>query len=505
MTLANTRYGPVRGTTVDPDDRTEPNSSPGGSVGAEVLVFKGVPYAAAPVGVDRFEPPRAPEPWTRPLDATDYGPTAPQSRAEGDLADFAPRMVIPGDDYLNLNIWTPGLTGNAPVMVFIHGGSFTSGSGALSVYDGTHFARDGVVLVTINYRLGVDGFLWFGDGTPNLGLLDQIAALTWVRDNIAGFGGNPDNVTVFGESAGAMSVCTLLAMPAAEGLFHRAIAQSGAAGNTISPETARIVANRLADVLGTAPTREAIAAVPMDRLIAAQEQLSQQAAAKPRAKVWGDVARTLLPFSPVVDGDVLPAPPLDRIRAGAAANIDLLVGSNSEEARLFLVPTGVGARINLPLLYLGAALRFGLPARGVRKYRANRPGATPGDVLAAIMTDSYYRIPALRLAEAHPGTYVYEFAWRSPACNGRLGASHVVELPFVFDNLDDPATATMLGLAPPQHLADLVHKSWIDFATTGDPGWPAYTSTNRISRHFASASGTTTDDRPTERRLWANR
>lgn len=486
MALASTQYGPVLG------------------VGDEVLSFKGIPYAAPPVGPNRFQPPRPPEPWTSPRDARSYGATAPQTRTEGLMAELIPRTIIPGDDYLNLNVWTPGLTGQAPVMVFIHGGSFTSGTGALGVYDGTRFARDGVVLVTINYRLGADGFLWFGDGTPNLGLLDQVAALTWVRDNIAGFGGDPGNVTIFGESAGAMSVCTLLAMPAAEGLFRRAIAQSGAGHNTISPETARLVAARLARMLGTAPTRSAIADVPVSRLLAAADQLSQQVAAKPRAKVWGDVARTLLPFSPVVDGDVLPGAPLDRIRSGAAAEVDLMVGTNSEEARLFLVPTGVGARMNTPFLYAAAALRFGLPVGGVRRYRANRPGATAGDVLAAVMTDSYYRIPAIRLAEAHRGAYVYEFGWRSPACGGALGACHGLELAFVFDNLDEPSAAGMLGSAPPQHLADLVHKSWVDFAAHGDPGWPPYTPRQRISRHFNTASGTTTNDRPDERLAWHN-
>ncbi|TCC31484.1 carboxylesterase/lipase family protein [Kribbella sindirgiensis] len=484
MALASTQYGPVLGT------------------GDDVLSFKGIPYAAPPVGPNRFQPPRPPEPWTSPRDSRHYGATAPQTSTEGAMAELIPRTIIPGDDYLNLNVWTPGLTGRAPVMVFIHGGSFTSGSGALAVYDGTRFARDGVVLVTINYRLGADGFLWFGDGTPNLGLLDQIAALTWVRDNIAGFGGDPGNVTVFGESAGAMSVCTLLAMPAAEGLFHRAIAESGAAHNTISPSSARLVGTRLAAALGTAPTREAIADVPVPQLLAAADKLTQQVAAKPRRKLWGDVARTLLPFSPVVDGDLLPGAPLDRIRSGAGADVDLMIGTNSEEARLFLVPTGVAAKLNTPLLYAAAGLRFGLPVAGVRRYRANRPGATAGDVLAAVMTDSYYRIPAIRLAEAHPGSYMYEFAWRSPACGGQLGACHGLELAFVFDNLDEPSAAGMLGPAPPQHLADLLHKTWITFATTGNPGWPPYTPPHRTSRHFNTASGTTTNNRPDERLTW---
>ncbi|GAA3541811.1 carboxylesterase family protein [Amycolatopsis ultiminotia] len=489
--IVTTKHGDVRGRVSD----------------AGVYTFKGIPYAAAPVGPNRFRPPQPPEPWPAPRDAAEYGPIAPQASVDGDgpLADLAPRSVVHGDDYLNLNVWTPGLDERLPVLVFIHGGSFTSGSGSIPGYDGTRFARDGVVLVTVNYRLGADGFLWFGDGIPNLGLLDQIAALTWVRDNISGFGGDPGNVTVFGESAGAMSVCSLLAMPAAEGLFHRVIAESGAGHSTISPATARLIGTRLAAVLGVEPTRAAIADVPMPQLIAAQTQLAQEITAKPKTKLWGEVARNLMPFEPIVDGDLLPAPPIERIAAGAGAQVDVLIGTNREEARLFLVPTGAAAKITGPVVHAAAA-RYGLPAfRGAGRYRANRPGATPGDLLSAIATDWYYWIPALRLAEAHPGTHVYEFAWRSPAFDHALGACHALELPFVFDNLDDPAFKPFVGENPPQQVADAMHKAWIDFATNGDPGWPAYTPQHRIAMRFDTESASTVDDRADERALWNGR
>ncbi len=445
------------------------------------------------------------EPWTSTRDATRFGPTAPQAEGTGPLADLVPRSIIPGDDYLNLNVWTPDTSGAAPVMVFVHGGAFTSGSGSIGGYDGTRFARDGVVLVTLNYRLGADGFLWFGDGTPNLGLLDQVAALTWVRDNIAGFGGDPANVTVFGESAGAMSVCTLLAMPLARGLFHRAIAQSGAAHSVVSPATARLIGTRLAAILGVAPTREGVASVSTDRLLAAQTRVATEVGARPRAKLWGEVARNLMPFEPVVDGDVLPGPPIERIAGGAGSDVDVLIGTNTEEARLFVVPTGAISKIRSAVLHL-AALRYGLPVgSAVRRYRANRPGSTPGDVLAAVITDWYYRIPALRLAEAHGRTHVYEFAWRSPAYDGALGACHVIELPFVFDNLDEPAFAALSDGHAPQKLADTVHRAWVDFATSGDPGWPVYSPDHRVAMVFDTDSATVEDDRADERVLWDGR
>lgn len=467
--------------------------------------FLGIPYAAAPVGSLRFEPPHPRAAWTSPLDATAYGATAPQRESTGPLAELLPNVVIAGDDYLNLNVWTPDTTASLPVMVFVHGGSFTSGSGAVGGYDGGAFARDGVVLVTINYRLGADGFAWFGDGTANLGMLDQIAALEWVRDGIAAFGGDPARVTVFGESAGGMSVGALLAMPSARGLFQRAILESGAAHHAISAESALLVANRLADILGVDRSREGLATVPTGRLLAAQAQLGTEVSKKPSKKLWGDVAANGLPFEPVVDGDTLPAEPITAIADGASSGVDILVGYNAEEAMLAFAPGGSLGKIRGWLLYV-LAIRVGLPpVRAARTYRAARPTARAVDRISDMLTDWIYRIPAVRLAEAHPGSHVYEFAWRSPAFDGEYGAGHGVELPFVFDNLDGADWAMMTGGSAPQSIADEVHGAWVRFATTGDPGWTPYSAASRTVKRFDEVSAVVVDPSPSTRELWEGR
>jgi carboxylesterase 2/para-nitrobenzyl esterase len=394
-------------------------------------------------------------------------------------------------------------------MVWIAGGMFEyHGTGASPWYDGSRFARDGVVCVTINYRVGVEGFLYLGDGIANLGLLDQVAALKWVQENIANFGGDPRNVTIFGESAGAMSVGTLLAMPCAEGLFRRAIAQSGAAHNVSSPASAWRVALRLAEKLGVEATRGAIAAVPVDRVLAAQAELREDLLAHPDPERWGgEVVATLLPWQPVVDGDVIPAHPFDRIVAGAGTGIDVMVGTNTDEHRLFLVSTGAIEHITDEAL-AGAVAAYGLPVKAtLAAYRAVHRGASAGDLLAAIQTDWYWRIPAIRLADAHAKnaktsrTYMYEFAWSSPQFNGLLGACHAGEIPFVFDTLGN-GTEPLWGSNPPQQLADTMHAAWVAFATNGDCGWPKYDLSRRATMRFDVTSAVVDNPRSVERALW---
>jgi carboxylesterase 2/para-nitrobenzyl esterase len=361
------------------------------------------------------------------------------------------------------------------------------------------------VCVTIGYRVGAEGFLYLGDDIANLGLLDQIAALEWVQENIRAFGGDPGKVTVFGESAGAMSVATLLAMPRAKGLLRRAIIQSGNTPNVNSAATATRVGRRLAERLGVPATRAAIAAASPERVLQAQAKMRDDLQARPDPAFWGEVALTYLPWAPTVDGQTIPKPPIEAIRAGVAADIDLLVGSNTEETRLFLLSDGTIDRLTGEAL-AAMAVAYGLPAEGLSVYRAAHPGASAGELFSAIQTDWYWRIPAVRLADAHAAggraaTYMYEFAWRSPQLGGRLGAAHAVEIPFVFDTLG-LGTEPMLGRDPPQPLADTMHAAWVAFAAQGDCGWPRYDLARRRAMHFDTESQVVDNPLARELAVW---
>ncbi|HEY0258385.1 MAG TPA: carboxylesterase family protein [Lacisediminihabitans sp.] len=456
--------------------------------------FLGIPYAEPPLGERRFRPPVPRAPFAEVYDAADYGPTAPQLDGSGAFGEILPNRVAPGEDYLNLNVWAPPDGSAHAVMVFIHGGGWWSGSGSVSAYDGARFAQDGVVLVTINYRLGAEGMVWFGDGPANISLLDQICALQWVHDNIAAFGGDPEQVTVFGESSGGMSIGALLAMPAARGLFRRAIMQSGSTFHSISAGSAHKVATALARMLHVNPSLEAIGRAPSEDVLAAQRQLLAAVQRTPLKSRWGDVARNGLPFEPIVDGASLPGRPIDAVAMGAAAEVELLVGWNAEETRLALAPSGVD-KVRWSLFWL-LAIKSHVPLRVARAYR--KAYSHPADAAVAMTTDWIYRIPAIRTAEAHGHSYLYEFAWRSPAFGGELGACHAAELPFVFDNLDDPGWRMLLGDAASPALAREMHDAWIRFARTGDPGWAPYAADARQVRRFDTKSATLDDpDRAT--------
>lgn len=470
-----------------------------------IATFKGLPYAAPPFGRNRFLAPQSVEPWPGVREAVDYGPVAPQAPYPPPFYALLGDQGRPGEDCLNLNVWTPDPTADAhlPVMVWIPGGAFARGAGSLPVYDGSRFARHGVVCVTINYRLGADGFLYLDRAASNRGLLDQVAALTWVRDNIAAFGGDAANVTVFGESAGAFSIGSLIAMPPARGLFRRAILQSGAAHHSISMQTGRTITSLLAGALGIEPTAAAMAAVPLDQLVVEQTRLAAELALKPDPARWGEVAANGMLFEPIVDGEVLPARPIERIETGSSRGLDILIGTTTEEWRFFMVPTGAIDQVSEQQLTLGAAAR-GLRQEALAAYRSSRPGASPGDLLSAVVTDWFFRIPAIRLAEAHDRArrtpFVYEFAWSSPLFDGKLGACHALEIPFVFDHLE---LSRMTGDRPPQVLADAMHRAWIAFATSGNPGWPPYNSEDRVVMHFADDGGTLeADPQASLRWLW---
>jgi para-nitrobenzyl esterase len=473
-----------------------------------VTRFLGIPYAASPTGALRFRAPAPPPAWEGILDANAFSATPPKPDYAAPFDVLLAEPNIPGDDWLTVNVWTPGGSG-LPVMVWIHGGAFSNGNSAIPMYDGHTFARDGVVLVTINYRLGVDGFGYLPDAPANRGLLDQIAALEWVRDNIAAFGGDPGNVTIFGESAGAMSITTLLSIPRARGLFAKAITQSGAAQAAADPADAALVTGELGLALGLTATASNLAEIPVEKLVEAQATVRNALAAHPDpARFGATIAASLMAFVPVIDGDLIPAHPMAAIAAGAGAEVPLLTGTTSEEYRLFLFPTGLGALITDDVLAgLLPALGAGAPVAGL--YRSNRPGATPGDILAALITDKFFRLPALAVAEARTSgaapTYVYEFAWRSPV--GDLGACHSLEIPFVFDNLSASGAGLVLGEDRPQDLASQMHTAWIRFARDGDPGWRAFDKDYpiRIFRDAGpAAEAVELDPRGDERTIWSN-
>ena len=474
-----------------------------GAVENGIAVFKGLPYAAPPFGPLRFQAPAPAGPWKGVRDAAVFGATVPKAPYRLPFAGILEEPVIDGEDCLNLNVWTPQPGGEGmPVLVWIHGGAYRNGSGAVSTYDGGAFARDGAVCVTLNYRLGADGFLMLDDAPANRGLLDIVAALGWIKENIAAFGGDPEKVTIFGQSAGAMAVTTLLGMPIAQGLFQRVIAQSGVGHRVVAHDDAVKVTRELARRVGAPPNREGFGAVPLEKLYSAQFDLTQEIPKTPIR--WGEIGITMMPFAPVLDDDSLPQDPLDAVRSGVGADVELMLGSNTDEHRFFLVPPGLLDALDDR--FVDAALRIygGHPGRLRAAY--GERCSTAGELFAAAATDFFFRLPDIDLAEARPagaaGTWMYEFAWCSPRFGGRLGACHYLEVPFVFDTLDTPSAALVTGNAPPQQIADEMHPYWLAFATTGDPGSPRYTPERRAVMTFDLESDVVDDPRSEQRVAW---
>jgi para-nitrobenzyl esterase len=443
---------------------------------------------------------------------------APQNVAQGGFLDLNQRPAAEpqSEDCLYLNVWTPGLDdAHRPVLFWIHGGGFTGGSGSSPVYKGSRLsARGNVVVVTTNYRLGPLGFLNLNEitagkipATGNEGLLDQVVALEWVRSNITSFGGDPGNVTIFGESAGGMSVGCLLAVPQAKGLFRRAILQSGAA-NTARPLGKAVqVAEQFLDILDVKPGNvNALRSLPVERLLAAHQELT------PRMQRSGLTGG--LTLQPVIDGAILPALPLDAIRDGAASGIPIIVGSNLDEWKMFSVRDPELQKMDEADLL--RRIRRILPAENaealVQTYRKAlaRRGVPnpPADILTAIQTDQLFRIPAIRLAEAQysqgQSAHNYLFTWPSPMLDGALGAHHALELGFLFGNYGEGWG----GSGPAADaLSRNIQDAWLAFARNGDPScesigtWPPYDDrrTTMIIREECHIEEAPYDE---ERRAW---
>jgi para-nitrobenzyl esterase len=474
-----------------------------------LVVFRGIPFAEPPVGEARFQAPRPVRSWEGTREAYAFGPPPPQESAFQARAGAVETPT--GDDWLTVNVWTPATDPAArrPVMVWIYGGAYKLGHAGSPGYDAQHLARAGdVVVVSLNYRVGIEGFALLEGAPANRGLLDQVAALEWVRDNITAFGGDPGQVTVFGESAGAGSVASLLAMPRARGLFRRAVAQS-VPGTYFSAELARDIAVEIGKEAGLAPTAAALSAVDPRELPAAGERLS--ARMREYDDRWGQVAPTVTPFSPVVDGEVLPCTPWEALAAGAGREVDLLVGHNRDEFRLFLALGEQLGRITEE--QAAAALRMFAPGPdGERSYREAFPDATPTGLYERVQTDWLFNMPSLRLAEAQAAgggrAHLYELTWTAPAFGGALGACHGLDIPLLFGTYEaDLGALLFAGTGVPDEaraLTALFQSAWTGFARTGDPGWPAFEpSGGRLTQVL---DGAAPEVRPypeeVSRRLW---
>ena len=443
-------------------------------------VFRGIPFAQPPLGELRFQAPQPVTSWDGVRDAGEFGPPCPQASFPGD-------PVPPPDttgEWLTVNVWTPDPGARAlPVLVWIHGGAYLFGSGGPG-YDGTPFASAGTVFVSCNYRLGMEGFAQIPGAPANRGLLDAIAALRWVKDNIERFGGDPAHVTVFGESAGAGVIAALLAMNDASGLFNRAIAQS-VPGTFFSPDLAGSVTDAVAAAAGLPVTYDALAAADPMRLVAAQMDVTARMA---EFRDWGGVRVTVTPFSPVVDGEVLTRAPWRALIAGAARDVELLTGHNKDEYRLFIAREGRLGRItdeeaNVVLDYFAPA------PDGPAGYRKAYPGADAGGLYEVAFSDWLFRMPTLHLAQAHAmsggTTYLYELAAQAPA--GPFGACHALDVPLVFGAYGEGMGELLTGPEPPPAfvaLGDLMRREWVSFATGGSPGWAAYGTEHRTTRVY---------------------
>ena len=457
-----------------------------GVTDGKVKIFKGIPYAAPPIGTNRFMPPKLLEPWHNILDAQEFGPIAPQDPSPPEIS----KLHLPVDEAgcLTLNIWTPATDNKKrPVMFWIHGGSFEIGSGA--EYDGGKLAARGdVVVVTINYRLGIFGFLYVPGKTANVGMLDQIAALRWVKQNISSFGGDPANITVFGESAGAHSISVLMTMPQAKGLFNRAILQSSGCSSLYHKGSGgEAVGKSLFSKLGiNYSNMETLREIPVEALQSTYQQIKM----------------TTSPFDflpPFVDGDTIPIHPFEAINNGYAVDIEVLAGFNTNEASLFslwdpeinkLTEEGLRQRMEFFfMMIMGLKYDAQVAQRFYNFYLRLSSSQTLRQVWENFYTDLMFRVPLKRFLELQtryqPHIYAYEFAWRTPELGGLLGAPHALDLYFIFDTFEDKP----FGIYPARNLeiekfSRTMMDAWINFARCGNPnhkGMPVWSEYNTNS------------------------
>jgi para-nitrobenzyl esterase len=481
-----------------------------------VCTFKGIHYGANPEGAMRFMPPVPPMPWSETAEALNYGDLAPQNLSGASGSDirvamgdiFGPGKV--SENCLVLNVWTPNLTrGTRPVMVWLHGGGYTGGSDGAPTYDGTNLARKrNVVVVGINHRLNVFGYLYLGKiggakyaDSGNAGMLDCVLALEWVRDNIAHFGGDPNNVTIFGESGGGGKVSVLMAMPPAKGLFHKAIVESGSTLRVSTPDEADAAARKCLAQLKIATDRvDDLQKVPMEDMLAAMRALT---------------GPNSIRLGPVVDGRSLPRQPFDPDAPAQSANIPMLIGTNGTETTA-LLGIADASLFSLNEADMRAKLRSYLHVSDdaqidslVAVYKKRRPDATPSDIYFAVTTDRMMRMNAVtqaerKAAEQAAPAYMYIFDWRSPVLGGKLRSPHGIELAFVFDNTDKTTGMNGTGsdLAP---LAEKVSAAWAAFARTGNPNapglphWPAYDAATRATMIFGDECKVVNDPGKDER------
>jgi para-nitrobenzyl esterase len=481
--VAETSFGKIRGT-----------------VAGDIKIFKGVPYGGNTAGANRFMPPTKPAKWTGVRDALAYGPTAPQT-VGGRARPGAPPE---GEDCLVLNVWTPSVSGGKrPVMVWLHGGGFSSGSGSSPINDGQSLAHTSdVVVVTINHRLNVLGSTYLGEAvgpdfalSGSVGVLDIVAALQWVRENIGHFGGDPNLVTIFGQSGGGRKVATLMSMPSAKGLYHRAIIESGAVLRLTTPEDAIRTTGLLLSELGLkANQARELQTVPVERLLAADAAVQKKITLREPG---------MTASSPMVDGKALPSQPWDPAAPALSANIPLLIGWAHTEETLYDRPTPEKLALDEAGLKKRAAARVGGdPDRVIAAFRAAHPEATPWDLSILIATDhprgAYTRELAKRKAAQAGGNsaaqaYVYRFDWETPEGGGHMRSPHTVEIPFVFNNIK--IAGPLISQMPEAYtLAEKVSAAWVAFARTGYPrtsklpNWPAYSAQSRDTMLFSNES-----------------